>query len=101
LISFTAFLGWSCLVVALHGGVQTIALELMNEMFGLFEAVADEDALAGVVDLEHVEFGFLTGPSEDLLEDVGDVIHHVHGVVPANDQVASFVRFAGFFLGPF
>ena len=33
--------------------MKAVALELMYEVLGFFKAVADEDALAGVVDLEH------------------------------------------------
>ena len=95
------FLESSWLVLALHGGVQAIALELMHEMLGFFKAVADEDALAGVMDLEHVELGFVAGPAKNFLEDVGDEIHGVDGIIPANNEVTRFVKFGGFLLWPF
>ena len=88
-------------MVALHGGVQAVALELMHEVLRFFEGVFDEDAFAGGVDLEHVEFCFWARPVEDLLKDMGDIFHEVHRVVPANHEVPSFVRFAGFLPGPF
>src|SRR6185369_4626492 len=47
-----------------------------------------QDAFAQLMDLEHVELGFLARPAEDSPEDVGDVIHIVDGVIPADDQVA-------------
>src|SRR5438477_185351 len=43
-------------LVALHGGMQAIFLELMHVMFRLFEALADEDTFAEIVDLLHMEF---------------------------------------------
>jgi len=95
------FLESSWLGVALHGGVQAVALELMHEMLGFFKAVAHEDALAGVVDLEHVEFGFVARPAKNFLEDVGDEIHGVDGIIPANNEVTRFVKFGGFLLWPF
>ena len=86
------------LAVALHGGVEAVAVQLVDEVFGFFETVADEDAFAVIVDLKHVKFGFLTGPAEDFLKDVGDVIHEVDGIVPANNEIARFVAVAGFLL---
>ena len=91
----------SRLVIALHGGVEAIALELMHEMLGFFKAVANEDAFAGVVDLKHVEFGFVARPGENFLENVGDEFHGVDGIIPANDEVPRFVKFGGIFLWPF
>ena len=41
-----------------------------------------------VVHFEHVVLGLFLGPAEDPLEDVGDVVHEVDGVVPANDGIA-------------
>lgn len=76
-------------------------MELMDEMLCLFEAVADEDAFALIVDLKHVVFSLLSRPSEDFLEDVSDVFHKVYRIIPANDQVTSFVGAAGFFFWPF
>ena len=89
------------LIVALHGGVQAIALELMHEMFGLFKAVADQDAFAGIVDLEHMEMGFVVRPAKNFLEDMGHEIHGVDGIIPANNEVTRFVKFGGFLLWPF
>ena len=89
------------LIVALHSGVQTIALELMHEMLGFFKAVADEDAFAGVVDLEHMEMGFVVRPAKNFLEDVSDEVHGVDGIIPANDEVTRFMKLGGFLLWPF
>ncbi len=73
----------------------------MHEMLGFFKAVADEDAFAGIVNLEHVEMGFVVRPTENFLEDMRDEFHGVDGIVPANDEVTSFVGFAGFLFWPF
>jgi hypothetical protein len=89
------------LIIALHGGVEAVALELVDEMLGFFKTVAEEDAFAGVVDLEHVETCFVVGPIENFLKDVGDEVHGVDGVVPANNEVSGLVKFGGFLLWPF
>ena len=89
------------LIVAFHGCVKTVALELVDKMFSLFEAVSDKDAFAVIVNLEHVVFGLLARPAENLLEDMCDKVHRVDRIVPANNQVTSFVSFAGFFFWPF
>ena len=76
-------------------------MQLVNVVLGFLKAVADEDTFAVVVNLEHVVLRFLAWPGENLLENVSDEIHGVDGIVPANDEVTSFVRFAGFFFRPF
>lgn len=50
-------------------------MELVDVMFGFFQGIADEDAFTFGVDLEHVFFGFLTGPAENAHEDMGYVAH--------------------------
>jgi hypothetical protein len=95
--------GLTCLesVITFHGGVKTVALELVNEVFGLFEAVAGEDALAVIVNLHHVIMSLLTGPVEYFLENVSDEIHGVDRIIPADNKVTSFMGFAGFLFRPF
>jgi carboxyl-terminal processing protease len=63
-------------------------LELVHVVLGFFHAVPRQHALALLMDLEHMEFGFLARPPEDNLEHMGYVIHEVDGIIPANDQVA-------------
>src|SRR5438067_558824 len=90
---------WSFLphsVIFLDGSVKGILLELMDVMLGLFHALARKDALAGVMDLEHVVFGFGFGPAENNLEDVCHVLHQVHRIIPANDEVTRLEGFLGF-----
>ncbi len=43
-------------LIALHRGVQTIFLELVHIMFGLFQALPSQNTLALVMDLQHVKF---------------------------------------------
>ena len=76
-------------------------MQLVNVMLGFLEAVADEDALAVVVYLEHVELGFLAGPGKNFLKNVSDKIHGIDGIIPTNNEVTSFMSFAGFFFRPF
>ena len=86
------------LIVALHGGMEAVAVQLMDEMLGFFQAVPNENAFPIIVNLQHVVFGFLVGPAENLLEHVRDVFLRIDRIVPANNDVARFVSFAGIFL---
>jgi len=70
--------------------VQRVFVELMHVMFGPFEGIADQHALTLVMDLEHVEFRLLALPAKNGLEDMGDVSHQVHGIIPAHHQIARF-----------
>ena len=56
-------------------------------MFRLFETLADEDTFADVMDLLHVELRFWPLPGEDGLENVRDIVHEVHRIIPTYDQV--------------
>ena len=71
-----------------HGGVEVVFLELVDVKLGLLHALADEDALALLMDFEHVFLRLRMVPAEHLLEDVGDVFHKIDGIIPANDQIA-------------
>lgn len=70
--------------------MEAVLLELMHVVLGAFEAFADQDAFSLAMDLEHMDLGFLSVPAEDHLEDVGDIDHQVHRVVPANHEIARF-----------
>ena len=50
------------------------------------------------MDLEHMEFGLLLGPTEDGLKDMRDVIHEIDWIIPADDEVTRFERGFGLFL---
>ena len=81
--------------------MKTVALELMDVMLGLFHAFPHQNALALLVDLEHMKLRLFSGPSENLLKDMRDIIHEIHWVVPANHKVTRlqprFRLFFGFY----
>jgi NAD(P)-dependent dehydrogenase (short-subunit alcohol dehydrogenase family) len=90
-------------LVALHRRMQAVFLQLVDVMLGLFHALASQDALALLVHLQHVKFRLLARPSENKLKHVSDVIHIVHRVIPADDQVAGLqcgLRLVLHFLDP-
>ena len=60
----------------------------MNIVFRFFQCFARQQAFAGLVHFQHVAFGLSLRPTEDLLEDVGDIVHQVDGIIPADHQVA-------------
>lgn len=62
----------------------------MHVKLGFLHALARQHALALVVDLGYVMLGLLPVPAEDHLENVCYVIHEVHRVIPANDQITRF-----------
>ena len=70
--------------------MEAVALKLVNVVLSFFHALASQNAFALLMNLQHVEFGFLLRPTEHLLKDVGDVSHQIHWVIPANDQVTGF-----------
>lgn len=57
-------------------------------MFRFFQRFARQQTFAGLVHFQHVAFSLSLRPTENLLEDVGDVVHQVDGIVPADHQVA-------------
>ena len=87
-LTFTILTLPSC--VAFHGGVQSVFLKLVHVMLRFFKTFTSQNAFALLVNLKHVKFRFLFSPAENPLEDMGDVIHEVNGVIPANDQVPGF-----------
>src|SRR5437667_11906632 len=66
--------------------MQTVALELMHVMLGLFHALTSQNALALLMHLKHVKLRLFPGPPENLLKDMRHIIHEIHRVIPANDQ---------------
>jgi hypothetical protein len=74
----------------MEGSMQVIALKLMGIVFGLFQAISDQDALAFLMDLHHVLLCLAQRPTKDLLEDVGHIIHEVNRIVPANNPIQRF-----------
>lgn len=74
----------------MEGSIQVIALKLMGIVFGLFQAISDQDALAFLMDLHHVLLCLAQRPTKDLLEDVGHIIHEVNRIVPANNPIQRF-----------
>jgi hypothetical protein len=50
-------------------------------------ALPDQDTFAFLVNFHHVPISFLLVPTKDCHEDMRDVIHQVHGVIPANHEV--------------
>ena len=52
--------------------------------------VAIAVAFALIVDLHHVNLGFLPLPAEDDLKHMRHVVHEIDRIVPANDEVARF-----------
>src|ERR1700733_14217712 len=60
----------------------------MNVELGLLEAFPRQHAFAFMMDLEHVFLGPPAFPTENFLEDMGDVVHEVDGIIPANDEEA-------------
>src|ERR1051325_10408976 len=86
-ISFTTRMAAGSSRIALHRRVQTVTLELMHKMLCLFQTFTHQHAFAGGVDLHHMVFGFRLWPMENLLKNVRHVIHQVHWIVPANDEV--------------
>jgi len=67
-----------------------IFLELMNVVLRLLETVPGENAFALFMDLEHMKLSFLAGPPKYLLKHMGDVMHKIHRIVPANHEEAGF-----------
>jgi hypothetical protein len=80
--------------------MKAVFLKLVNIMLGFLERFAGEHAFALLMNLEHVELRFLFCPAENHLEDVGDVIHQVDRIIPANHLVArlELVLWLGLFL---
>jgi len=78
--------------------MEAVLLKLVDIVLGFFHALAGQHALALLVDLQHVELGFLFRPAKDPLEDVGDINHEIDRVIPANDQVTGFQPGFRFFL---
>ena len=69
-------------------------------MLGFFETLTDEHALALVMDLLHVEFRLFTLPAEDGLENVRDINHQIHRIVPADHQETRVLGQFGFDFSP-
>ncbi len=59
----------------------------MNVKLRAFESLARQDALAFVVNFEHVALGFLARPAEHHLKHVRDIHHQIDRIIPANDKV--------------
>ena len=85
-------------MIGLHGRVQRVLLELMHVMFGFLHALPGQNTFTLFMYLEHVEFGLFAGPPKNLLEDMGDVIHVIDGIIPANYQVTRLQFRLRFFL---
>lgn len=68
--------------------MQAVFLELMDVVFRPLHCFPRQDAFALLVYLYHVELSFLPRPTEHLLENVRDVIHEIHRVIPTNHEVA-------------
>jgi len=82
-----------------HRGMQTMFLKLMNIVLGLLEALSDEDALALLMDLEHVKLGLFARPAKNLLENMRDIPHFINGIIPTDYQVPRLqIRFGLIFL---
>ncbi len=65
-------------------------------MFRAFFRVFGQDAFPVFMHFKHVTLGFLFIPSENLLENVGDIIHEVDRVIPANHHIAGLAGITGF-----
>lgn len=70
----------------------------MHIELGTLERLPGEATPALMVDLEHVPLCLLAVPTENALEDVGDIGHQVDRVIPADDQKARFLRSTGLVL---
>ena len=78
--------------------METVFLELVHIMLRFFETLTSRDTFALLVNLEHMKFGFLFGPSEHDLKHVGHVIHEIDRVIPANNEETRFQARFGLFL---
>ena len=56
-------------------------------MLRFLETFASQDALALLMNLEHMEFRLLPWPPKNRLKNVGDIIHEIDRIIPANDQI--------------
>jgi hypothetical protein len=57
-------------------------------MLRFLETFTGQDTLALFMNLEHVEFRLFPRPPENGLKDMGDIVHEIDRIVPANDEVA-------------
>jgi len=62
----------------------------VDVVFSFLEAFPRQNTFALFVNLEHVKLGLFSIPAKHLLENVGDVMHIIDGIVPADDQVPRF-----------
>ena len=67
--------------------MQFIIMQLVHVILGFFGAFPDQDTFSLLVNFPHVLFSCLLVPTKDFHEDMRDIIHEVHGVVPANHVV--------------
>jgi hypothetical protein len=78
--------------------METIFLKLVHIMLRFFETLTSQDAFALLVDLEHMKFGFFSGPPKHGLKHMGDVIHEIDRVIPANNKITRLQARFGLFL---
>jgi len=76
--------------------VQTVLLELVHVVLGFFKTFPGQYAFALFMNLEHMKIRLGFGPTEDFLKNVGDILHEIDRVVPANDKISGLQR--GFWL---
>src|SRR5690606_28568304 len=72
--------------VLLHRGPQAVLVQPEDVELRLLPRPARHHRPALVVDVEHQLGRLLQAVAEQLLEDVGDVAHEVHGIVPDEDD---------------
>jgi len=78
--------------------METIFLKLVHIMLRFFEALTGQDAFALLVHLEHMKFGFFSRPPKHGPKPVGEVIHKIDRVIPANNKITRLQARFGLFL---
>ena len=70
--------------------------EMADEEFRPLQALMCEHALAFFVNFQHVLVSHGMVPAKNLLENVGDIFHKIHLIVPANHRINWIMIFAAF-----
>ncbi len=61
--------------------------EMADEEFRPFQALMCEHAFAFFVNFQHVPVSHGMVPAKNLLENVGDIFHKIHRIVPAYHRI--------------
>src|SRR3954447_1745147 len=69
-------------LVVLHGCPESVRVQPRHVVLAAFSGAARHDGLALVVHLQHQRVRLRLRVTEELLEDVGDVVHQVDRIVP-------------------